>query len=91
MPRVGHVAWAHRQKRIYDADMTAGRERLSDLDYLKAVKGFANAVVETALDEGWLSYLPDPDGATPLQRAVNELARNLRHVHYDGDGCLDVE
>lgn len=26
---------------------------------------------------------------TPFQRAVNELARNLRHVHYEGDGCLD--
>ncbi len=49
----------------------------------------AKAVCDEALEEGWLTYLPEDYEHTPLQRAINELARNLRHVHYEGDGCLD--
>jgi hypothetical protein len=64
--------------------------RLTKRDYLEEVEGLANLVCDEALEEGWLSYLPDPPDATPLQRAINELARHLRHVHYPGDGC-DVE
>jgi hypothetical protein len=48
-------------------------------------------VVDEAADpsEGWLSLLPDAAEATQLQRAVNDLARNLRMRHFDGDGCID--
>jgi hypothetical protein len=38
-----------------------------------------------------LTYPPDDADQTPLQRAINELARNLRHVHYEGDGCVDED
>ena len=65
--------------------------RLSDEDYLKKVKELANVVCDEALEEGWLTYLSHDDDQTPLQRAINELARNLRHVHYEGDGRLDQE
>lgn len=65
--------------------------RLSDEDYLKKVEELANVVCDKALEEGWLTCLPDDDDHTPLQRAINELARNLRHVHYEGDGCLDQD
>jgi hypothetical protein len=57
--------------------------------YLRRVEVLAHAVCDRAMDEGWLSYRPDPDEATPLQRAVNELARNLRHHHSSTDGCCD--
>jgi len=65
---------------------------VSDLrleEYLRQVELLAIDVVERAAAEGWLSYRAEPEGATPLQRAVNELARHLRHYHFDGDGCLD--
>lgn len=61
----------------------------TDDDYLRKVETLAHDVVRRALDEGWLSYAEDPPDATELHRAVNELARYLRHVHYDGDGCVD--
>ena len=60
-----------------------------ELGYLRRVEVLAHAVGDRALDEGWLSFHPDPDEATPLQRAVNELARNLRNHHSSTDGCCD--
>ncbi|GAB0105179.1 hypothetical protein JMUB6875_41570 [Nocardia sp. JMUB6875] len=57
--------------------------------YLRRIERLAHEVCDHALGEGWLSYAPDPSDSTPLQRAVNELARNLRHIHHEGDGCLD--
>src|SRR5207302_1754066 len=65
--------------------------RLTDQAYLEKVEELANAVCDEASEEGWLTYLPGDSNQTPLQRAINELARNLRHVHYEGDGCLDDE
>ncbi|GAA2349410.1 hypothetical protein [Dactylosporangium salmoneum] len=62
---------------------------LSEQEYLRQIELLAIDVVDQARGEGWLSYQPDPDQATPLQRAVNELARQVRHHHFDGDGCLD--
>lgn len=64
-------------------------ERLTEVEQLKKVELLAHNVVERAFEEGWLSYLPDDDDQTPLRRSINELARNLRHVHDDGDGCLE--
>lgn len=55
--------------------------------YHARVEALANEICRHALDEGWLTYLPDDEDQTPFEKAVNELARNLRHVHYDGDGC----
>jgi len=65
--------------------------RDSEIDYLRRVEQLAHAVVDEAADpsEAWLSLLPDAAEATPLQRAVNDLARNLRMRHFDGDGCID--
>ena len=64
---------------------------VSDDDYLRKVEELANVVCDEALEERWLTYLPDDDDQTPLRRAINELARNLRRVHYEGDGCLDQD
>lgn len=55
--------------------------------YLKEVESMGKAVCERAAAEGWLMYLPDDHGQTPLQRSVNELARALRYVHEHDDGC----
>jgi hypothetical protein len=65
--------------------------RSSDEEYQMAVERLAKEVVERASDEGWLMFLPDDADQTPLQRSINELARNLRDVHPHGDGCLDDE
>jgi hypothetical protein len=65
------------------------RKRLSEIEYLRKVEALANGVCDRALDEGWLTYLPEDHDQTPVQQAVNELARNLRHVHFEGDGGLD--
>jgi hypothetical protein len=64
-------------------------QRRSDEEYQSAVERLAKEVVERASDEGWLMFLPDDADQTPLQRSINELARNLRYVHTYGDGCLD--
>ncbi|CAL9652412.1 hypothetical protein ABT368_33640 [Streptomyces althioticus] len=64
---------------------------LSDLDYLREIERLANRVSVEASNEGWLSFQADLDGATPLQRSVNVLARALRHYHFEGDGCLDED
>ncbi|MFI7014195.1 hypothetical protein [Streptomyces sp. NPDC050164] len=67
------------------------RPELSELDYLREIERLARAVTAAASAEGHLSYAPDPDDATPLQRAVNALAREIRHYHFPGDGCLPEE
>lgn len=61
---------------------------MTDDDYLRRVEVLAHQIVERAADEAWHRLDAEPPDATPLQRAVNELARVLRHVHFDGDGCL---
>lgn len=63
----------------------------TEAEYLRQVELLANDVANRALDEGWLSFAPDPDDATPLQRAVNALARELRHYHFEDDGCVDPD
>ncbi len=60
----------------------------SEREYLEKVERLAKAVCQEALAEGWLTYLPEDDEQTPLQRSVNELARTLRYVHEHDDGCL---
>jgi hypothetical protein len=62
---------------------------LSDLDYLREIERLANRVTVEASNEGWLSFGTDPEGATPLQRSVNQLARAVRRYHFEGDGCVD--
>jgi hypothetical protein len=66
-------------------------QRRSAEEYLRAVERRAKEVVERAMEEGWLMFPPDDSDQTPLQRSINELARNLRYVHTHGDGCLDDE
>jgi hypothetical protein len=60
-----------------------------DEEYARRIERHAKRVVDAASDEGWLMYLAGDHDQTPLQRAVNELARNLRYKHYDGDGCVN--
>ena len=66
--------------------------RQTNEEYLQEVERLAKVVTAEAFEEGWLIYLTDNEEQkqTPLQAAVNELAQNLRHVHYDGDGCLEA-
>ncbi|WP_187398965.1 hypothetical protein [Micromonospora sp. WP24] len=63
----------------------------TEAEYLRQIELLANDVANRALDEDWLSFDPDPDDATPLQRAVNALARQLRHHHFENDGCVDPD
>lgn len=66
------------------------RPRMTDEEYYRKVEALANSVCDEADQEGWLSYrIEEETEQTPLQRAINELARNLRHVHHEGDGCVD--
>ncbi|GGL34340.1 hypothetical protein [Planomonospora parontospora] len=67
------------------------RPDLSEPEYLRHIEHLAREIVNVASAEGWLTYAEDPAEATLLQRAVNETARQLRHYHFDGDGCLDEE
>ncbi|MEU1196823.1 hypothetical protein ABZ446_11435 [Streptomyces sp. NPDC005813] len=67
------------------------RPELSELDHLREVERLANAVTNAAAAEGWLSFAPERQEATSLQRAVNQLARGLRHYHFPGDRCLDED
>jgi hypothetical protein len=64
---------------------------VSEADYLREVEARCRAVIAAAAREGWLSYGDVVGEETSVQRAVNELARTLRHYHYQGDGCLDEE
>ncbi|GAA2503132.1 hypothetical protein Ahu01nite_063730 [Winogradskya humida] len=59
--------------------------------YLRQVELLARDVVAAAHDEGWLTYAEDPAEASGLQRRVNELARTLRHQHFEGDGCAESD
>ncbi|QKW39374.1 hypothetical protein HUT06_39515 [Actinomadura sp. NAK00032] len=68
----------------------AGPE-MSEAEYLREVEARSRAVVNEAADEGWLAYYEEVEETNGLRRAVNELARTLRHYHYQGDGCLDEE
>ncbi|WP_349880924.1 hypothetical protein ABIH81_15525 [Micromonospora sp. HUAS YX12] len=64
----------------------------ADIDYLQSIERLAHVVVEEAAQEGWLAFMIDKEvGRTRLQRSINALARELRIVHFDGDGCLGHE
>lgn len=63
----------------------------SEREYLRQVELLAQDVFSRALDEEWLSLDPDPNDATPLQRAINALARCLRVYHFEDDGCVDPD
>jgi hypothetical protein len=67
------------------------RADLTETDRLREVERLAREVRSAALDEGWLCHGQDPEEATPLQRAVNALARSLRHHHFPGDGCVEED
>ncbi|GAA4572127.1 hypothetical protein GCM10023176_34380 [Micromonospora coerulea] len=64
----------------------------ADIDYLQSIERLAHVVVEEAAQEGRLAFMGDKEvGQTRLQRSINALARELRIVHFDGDGCLGHE
>ncbi|UBU14104.1 hypothetical protein [Nonomuraea gerenzanensis] len=62
---------------------------LSETEYLRHIELLARDVIDAAHEEGWLTYDRDATPATSLHRAVNELARQIRHYHFSGDGCLE--
>lgn len=61
------------------------------MDYLREIERLAYRVTVEASSEEWLRLESDPEGATPLQRSVNALARAVRSYHFDGDGCLEED
>ncbi|WP_329426283.1 hypothetical protein OG339_39340 [Streptosporangium sp. NBC_01495] len=67
------------------------RTDLSEIEYLRHIEHLAREIVNAADREGWLTLTAASDEATPLHRAVIETARQLRHHHFDGDGCLDED
>jgi hypothetical protein len=64
---------------------------LTEHDYLRQIELLALDVVAAARDEGWQNDDDDPPDATRMQRSVSELARNLRHHHFDADGCVEQD
>ncbi|WP_248966380.1 hypothetical protein [Sphaerisporangium perillae] len=64
---------------------------LSEPEYLRHIEYLARELVYAAADEGWLTYGDQLTQLTPLQRAVTEIAHQIRHYHFDGDGCIDPE
>lgn len=64
------------------------QNRLSHDEYLAHIERLAHEVTGHALSEGWLTCDRDDTHPSPLQRSINELARHLRHVHFEGDGCV---
>lgn len=64
--------------------------RPPELEYLRLIEKLAHEVVEQAAEEGWLEFGDVGQQApTPLQRAVNTLATELRFRHHPDDGCLE--
>lgn len=65
-------------------------DRVSDLEYLRLIEELAHDVVEQAAEEGWLEFGDTGQSApTPVQRAVNALATELRIHHHAEDGCME--
>ncbi|WP_433436992.1 hypothetical protein [Nonomuraea sp. CA-141351] len=62
---------------------------LSETEYLRHIELLARDVVHAANEEGWLTHDRVATPATALHRAVNELARQIHHYHFSGDGCLE--
>lgn len=62
--------------------------RPSEVDYLREVEGLARTVADEAIDR-YGSDLYETTADDPLVRALSSLARTIREVHWDGDGCLD--
>jgi hypothetical protein len=60
-----------------------------DLVYLSKVEQLAHAVVEAACEEESFEVFLDDGDKTPLQRSISQLAREVRIVHWEGDGCFD--
>jgi hypothetical protein len=84
----GCVKW--RDTVLSDGDTLLMAEPELDVrDYLRQIELLALDVVAAAQDEGSLTYGGEPADATPLQRSVNELARTLRHHHFEDDGCAE--
>lgn len=65
------------------------REDLSEPEYLRHIERLVRDLVNAADDEGWLVFGEQTEELTPLQRVVTELAHQIRHYHFDGDGCLE--
>ena len=65
-----------------------GRPRLEGAEYLDEIESLAATVVSEA-HEYFGDLRGTADGGPELQRAIVHLANQLRHYHFDGDGCLD--
>lgn len=65
-----------------------GRPRNLDPHYLGRIHDLAEEVVAAALDEDTFNVYGDGP-KTALQASITQLARQIKHWHYEGDGCLD--
>jgi hypothetical protein len=48
-----------------------------DAECARRIEGHANKVVNAAVDKGWLTVVAADGHQSPLQRAVNDLARTF--------------
>jgi hypothetical protein len=55
-------------------------QRGEDLICLQRIESLAKEAVACASDEDWLSYRDEPETASSLHKALNELARTQRYV-----------
>ncbi len=64
---------------------------ITDLQYLNNIERLAQQLIETA----YLSALPldveadHDENRDPLLISLEDLARELKHWHYPGDGCTE--
>jgi hypothetical protein len=67
------------------------RQRPDHDQYLHRIEALAHELVAAAIEEDSFEVYLDREPKTPLQGAITRLARNLRHTHYRGDGCIPGE
>jgi hypothetical protein len=75
--------------KVREAVENIASKQLDAISYLKKIETLAKNIITKALDENTFEvFLPDGD-KTDLQKAISDLAQELRYTHYKNDGCVD--
>lgn len=64
------------------------RPPVQAVDYVDTLETLAWAVVSAAYDEFGDGFRQSTGGVSKLQGSIVRLADELKHWHYEGDGCL---
>lgn len=67
------------------------RPPVQDVDYVDTLETLAWAVVNAAYDEFGGDFRQSTGGGSALKRSIVQLADELKHWHYKGDGCLEED